>query len=71
MCNYLPNYCKKQEWLAKNDIYSMLKDKINIALDNSKVLRDRNKDKDSSDDNVSICNVDLLISEIQKLGKKK
>lgn len=71
LCNYLPNYCKKQEWLAKNDIYSMLKDKINIALDNSKVLRDRNKDKDSSDDNVSICNVDLLISEIQKLGKKK
>ena len=46
----------------------MLKDKINTALENSKALRERNKNADSSD--YSMCNIDLLITEIQKLGKK-
>lgn len=64
---HIPNYCKKQEWLDKNDIYSMLKDKINTALENSKTLRGRNKNADSSD--YSMCNVDLLIEKIQELGK--
>ncbi len=65
---HIPNYCKKQEWLDKNDIYSMLKDKINTALENSKTLRERNKNADSFD--YSMCNVDLLIEKIQELGKK-
>ena len=65
---YIPNYCKKQEWLDKNDIYAMLKDKIDTALKQSEALRVRNKNTDSSD--YTMCNVDLLISEIQKLGKK-
>lgn len=65
---YIPNYCKKQEWLDKNDIYAMLKDKINTALKQSEALRARNRNTDSSD--YTMCNVDLLISEIQKLGKK-
>lgn len=68
LCKHIPNYCKKQEWLDKNDIYAMLKDKINNALENSKKLRERNTKADSSD--YSMCNVDLLISEIEKLGKK-
>ena len=68
LCKHIPNYCKKQEWLDKNDIYSMLKDKINTALENSKTLRERNKNADSSD--YSMCNVDLLIEKIQELGKK-
>lgn len=68
LCKHIPNYCKKQEWLNKNDIYAMLKDKINNALGNSKKLRERNTKADSSD--YSMCNVDLLISEIEKLGKK-
>lgn len=68
LCKHIPNYCKKQEWLDKNDIYAMLKDKINNALGNSKKLRERNTKADSSD--YSMCNVDLLISEIEKLGKK-
>jgi hypothetical protein len=57
----------KKEWLDKNDIYSMLKDKINTALENSKTLRERNKNADFSD--YSMCNVDLLIEKIQELGK--
>lgn len=68
LCKHIPNYCKNQEWLAKNDIYAMLKDKIDTALKNSETLRERNKKVDSSD--YSMCNVDLLITEIQKLGKK-
>ena len=68
LCKHIPNYCKKQEWLDKNDIYSMLKDKINTALENSKTLRERNKNADSSD--YSMCNIDLLIEKIQELGKK-
>ena len=68
LCKHIPNYCKEQEWLDKNDIYAMLKDKINNALENSKKLRERNTKADSSD--YSMCNVDLLISEIEKLGKK-
>jgi hypothetical protein len=67
LCKHIPNYCKKQEWLDKNDIYSMLKDKINTALENSKTLRERNKNADFSD--YSMCNVDLLIEKIQELGK--
>ena len=66
LCKYIPNYCKKQEWLDKNDIYAMLKAKIDTALENSETLRVRNKNSDSSD--YSMCNVDLLIREIQKLG---
>ncbi len=68
LCKHIPNYCKKQKWLDKNDIYAMLKDKIDIALENAEKLRVRNKNTDSSD--YSMCNVDLLINEIQKLGKK-
>ena len=68
LCKHIPNYCKKQEWLDKNDIYSMLKDKLNTALENSKTLRERNKNADFSD--YSMCNVDLLIEKIQELGKK-
>lgn len=68
LCKHIPNYSKNQEWLDKNDIYAMLKDKINTALENSKTLRERNTKADSSD--YSMCNVDLLISEIEKLGKK-
>ena len=56
------------KWLDKNDIYAMLKDKIDTALKQSETLRVRNKNTDSSD--YTMCNVDLLISEIQKLGKK-
>jgi len=67
LCKYIPAYCKKQEWLNKNDIYAMLKDKIDIALKNSEALRGRNKNADSSD--YSMCNVDLLIEKIQELGK--
>ena len=69
LCKHIPNYCKKQEWLDKNDIYSMLKDKINKALENSKKLRERNTKADSSD--YSMCNVDLLIEKIQELGKQR
>lgn len=67
LCKYLPNYCKKQDWLERNDIYSILKDKIDTAKKNSETLRKRNKDTDSS--YCSTCNVDLLISKIQELGK--
>ena len=66
LCKHIPNYSKNQEWLDKNDIYAMLKEKVDTALENSETLRARNKDSDSSD--YSMCNVDLLIREIQKLG---
>lgn len=69
LCKHIPNYCKNQDWLDKNDIYAMLKDKINTALKNSETLRGRNKNADSLDH--SMCNVDLLIEKIQKLGKQR
>ena len=37
-----------QEWLNKNDIYAMLKDKIDTALKQSEALRARNRNTDSS-----------------------
>ena len=69
LCKHIPNYCKNQEWLDKNDIYAMLKDKIDTALKNAETLRERNKNADSSD--YSMCNVDLLIEKIQELGKQR
>lgn len=68
LCKYFPTYCKKQEWLDKNDIYKLLKNNLNTALENAKQLRFRNKGLDTND--YSLCNVDLLINEIQELGKK-
>ncbi len=65
---YIPNYCKKQEWLDKNDIYAKLKTNLNIALQNAKQLRKRKETTDSED--CSMCNVDLLIEKIQELGKQ-
>ncbi|MCR5125387.1 MAG: RloB family protein [Treponema sp.] len=69
LCKHIPNYCKNQDWLDKNDIYAMLKDKIDTAIKNSETLRGRNKNADSSD--YSMCNVDLLIEKIQELGKHR
>ena len=69
LCKHIPNYCKKQEWLDKNDIYAMLKYKIDTALKNAETLRERNKNADSSD--YSMCNVGLLIEKIQELGKQR
>lgn len=68
LCKYFPSYCKKQEWLDKNDIYKLLKNNLNTALENAKQLRFRNEGLDTND--YSLCNVDLLINEIQELGKK-
>lgn len=68
LCKYISGYCKKQEWLDKNDIYKLLKNNLNVALENAKLLRVRNQD--SYSDDYTMCNVDLLIDEIQKLGKK-
>ena len=68
LCKYISGYCKKQEWLDKNDIYKLLKNNLNVALENAKLLRVRNQDSYSGD--YTMCNVDLLIDEIQNLGKK-
>ena len=68
LSKYLPTYCKRQEWLDKNDIYKLLKNNLNTAIENAKQLRLRNKDLDTDD--FSMCNVDLLLNEIQELGKK-
>lgn len=68
LCKYIPDYCKKQEWLDKNDIYAKLKSNLNIALQNAKQLRKRKEASDSAE--YSMCNVDLLIEKIQELGKQ-
>ena len=68
LCKYLPDYCKKQEWLDKNDIYAKLKTNLNAALHNAKQLRRRKETSDSTE--CSMCNVDLLIEKIQELGNQ-
>ena len=53
----------KSWWYIK-----LLKNNLNTAIENAKQLRLRNKDLDTDD--FSMCNVDLLLNEIQELGKK-
>lgn len=65
--SHIPAYCKKQDWLSKNDIYEILRTKMENALHNSVSLRQR-KQK-SNDSECSMCNVDSLIKAIQKLGE--
>ena len=67
LCKYLPSYTKNNVWLSRNDIYKLLKDRIDNAYINSQKLRSRNAGFDSIES--TMCNVDLLMKEISSLAE--
>lgn len=67
LSKYITNYTKNNTWLDRNDIYKLLRDKMQVALDNSKKLRTRNSKSGIQD--CSMCNVDLLINQIFQYAK--
>ena len=59
---HIANYQKNKDWLARVNLYNMLKDYIENAISNNKKLEQRNNE--IQDSNVSMCNVYKLIQEI-------
>lgn len=66
---YLPEYTKNNAWLDKNDIYKLLRSKINDAFINSNILRSRKNNYGFLD--ATMCNIDLLMNEIASLAGTK
>ena len=45
LCKFIPDYCKKQDYLKKKNIYNFLKDKLSIAIKNCQKLEQYNKNE--------------------------
>ena len=63
---YISDYSKEKQWFDNKKLYAFLKDKLSIAINNSKLLEDKNEQIDS--ENKSICNVYKVVKDI--LGSK-
>lgn len=59
---FVPRYGKVQAWLSCGELYSLLKVREQSAMENSRILRQRNQEHPSEGN--TACDVDILMEEV-------